>query len=230
MFDLAGVYPLRLDVVGTLAPSQSPDDDAVFVDLKTEWVAEGLGHGHQELSAAPSDVLLPTEDGTATANAKLVQYNEITKDNVESFHFHGDDSTYPVSSILVVPNDEKSGVLLRGRFIDDASRQLLRPANVVEGLNQQIFRFERVLELIVSTVGLATALMFLLVMVLSWRLRADELRTMTRIGCSRFKAAQIMGAEVVLMVGSSVVLAGVLGLMLTTFGETWLQTWILGGS
>jgi putative ABC transport system permease protein len=230
MFDLAGVYPLRLDVVGTLAPSQSPDDGAVFVDLKTEWVAEGLGHGHQELSAAPSDVLLPTKDGTATANAKLVQYNEITKDNVGSFHFHGDDSTYPVSSILVVPNDEKSGVLLRGRFIDDASRQLLRPANVVEGLNQQIFRFERVLELIVSTVGLATALMFVLVMVLSWRLRADELRTMTRIGCSRFKAAQIMGAEVVLMVGSGVVLAGVLGLMLTTFGETWLQTWILGGS
>jgi hypothetical protein len=39
-----------------------------------------------------------------------------------------------------------------------------------------------------------------------------------------------MGAEVVLMVGSGVVLAGVLGLMLTTFGETWLQTWILGGS
>ena len=46
LFDLAGVYPLKLQVVGTLAPSYGPDDRAVFVDLKTAWVAEGLGHGH----------------------------------------------------------------------------------------------------------------------------------------------------------------------------------------
>jgi putative ABC transport system permease protein len=230
LFDLAGVYPLRMTVVGTLAPSQSPDDDAVFVDVKTAWVAEGLGHGHQDLSRAPSDVLLPSRDGTATANAKLLQYNEITEANLESFHFHGDEAAYPVSSVMVVPPDEKSGVLLRGRFLDDPHRQLLRPSNVVQGLNQQIFRFERVLEVIVSTVGLATALMFGLVMVLSWRLRADELRTMTRLGCSRFKAVQIMGAEVVLMVGSSVALAAVLGLALTTLGESWLEAWILDGS
>ena len=121
-------------------------------------------------------------------------------------------------------------MLQLGRFLDDPHRQLLRPSNVVQGLNQQIFRFERVLEVIVSTVGLATALMFGLVMVLSWRLRADELRTMTRLGCSRFKAVQIMGAEVVLMVGSSVALAAVLGLALTTLGESWLEAWILDGS
>ena len=230
LFDLAGVYPLRLEVVGVLAPSQSPDDQAIFVDLKTEWIAEGLGHGHEDLRRAASDVLLPSRDGAATANAKLIQYNEITEDNLESFHFHGSESAYPVSSLIVVPNDDKSGVLLRGRMIDDPSRQLLRPVSVVEGLNRQIFRFERVLEVIVSTVGIATAVMFVLVMALSWRLRADELRTMTHLGCSRFKAAQIMGAEVLLMVGSSVVVAGVVGLAITTLGESWIQTWILGGS
>lgn len=230
LFDLAGVYPLRLEVVGILEPAQSPDDDAVFVDLKTAWVAEGFGHGHQDLQRASSDVLLPSADGTATANAKLVQYNAITPENLGSFHFHGDSSAYPVSSVVAVPNDQKSGVLLRGRFVDDETRLLLRPAQVVEGLNEQIFRFERVLEVIVSTVGLATALMFVLVMVLSWRLRAEELRTMTQLGCSRFKALQIMGAEVLLMLGSSVALAGALGLALTHFGESWLQSWILGGS
>ena len=46
VFDLAGVYPLKLEVVGVLAPSHGPDDQAVFVDLKTAWVAEGKGHGH----------------------------------------------------------------------------------------------------------------------------------------------------------------------------------------
>ena len=72
--------------------------------------------------------------------------------------------------------------------------------------------------------------MFVLVMVLSWRLRADELRTMTRLGCSRFKAVQIMGAEVFLMVVASMALAAVLGLGITHYGETWLQNLILQGS
>jgi putative ABC transport system permease protein len=213
LFDLAGVYPLRLHVVGTLKPSYGPDDRAVFVDVKTAWIAEGLGHGHQDL-----------------ATAKLVQYNEITDANVDSFHFHGDPSSHPLSAIIVVPADDKAGVLLRGRFVNDSSRQLLRPAQVVEGLNAQIFRFERVLQIIVWTVGLATALMFVLVMVLSWRLRADELRTMTRLGCSRWKAMQIMGAEVFLMVGTSVVLAAFFGFVITHYGETWLQNLVLRGS
>jgi ABC-type antimicrobial peptide transport system permease subunit len=97
-------------------------------------------------------------------------------------------------------------------------------------LNAQIFRFERVLLIIVWTVGLATALMFILVMVLSWRLRADELRTMARLGCSRWKAVQIMGAEVVIMVGISVALAALFGFAITHYGETWLQNLVLRGS
>ena len=230
LFDLAGVYPLKLRVVGVLAPSFGPDDRAIFVDVKTAWVAEGLGHGHQSLATASGDVLLRTDQGVATANAKLVQYNEITEQNRDSFHFHGSPSDYPLSAILALPTDEKSRVLLRGRFVDDRARQLLRPVQVVEGLNEQIFRFERVLRILVSTVGAATALMFALVMVLSWRLRADELRTMTRLGCSRFKAVQIMGAEVFLMVVASVTLAAVFGLGITHFGETWLQNLILQGS
>jgi predicted lysophospholipase L1 biosynthesis ABC-type transport system permease subunit len=82
----------------------------------------------------------------------------------------------------------------------------------------------------VWTVGLATALMFVLVMVLSWRLRADELRTMTRLGCSRWKAVQIMSAEVFLMVGTSVVLAAFFGFVIAHYGETWLQNLVLRGS
>jgi putative ABC transport system permease protein len=230
LFDLAGVYPLRLQVVGILRPSYRPDDRAVFVDVKTAWVAEGLGHGHQDLATASGDVVLKRKNGTAIANAKLVQYNEITDDNADTFHFHGDPRSYPLSAVIVAPNDDKAGVLLRGRFVNDPVRQLLRPAQVVEGLNSQIFRFERVLQIIVWTVGLATALMFVLVMVLSWRLRADELRTMTRLGCSRWKAVQIMGAEVFLMMGTSVALAAFFGFLIAHYGDTWLQNLVLRGS
>jgi len=230
LFDLAGVYPLKLHIVGVLEPTFGPDDEAVFVDLKTAWVAEGLGHGHQDLARAEPDVVLKRQAGAVTANAKLPQYNEVTESNIDSFHFHGDASAYPVSAIIPVPRDEKSGVLLRGRFVDTPTRQLLRPAQVVDSLNEQIFRFERVLQIVVWTVGLATAIMFVLVMALSWRLRAEELRTMTRLGCSRWKAAQIMGSEIALMVGASVLLAGLFGLAIAGYGEAWLQNLILRSS
>ena len=42
VFDLAGVYPLKMRVTGVLAFSDSPDDHAIFVDVKTTWVIEGL--------------------------------------------------------------------------------------------------------------------------------------------------------------------------------------------
>ena len=41
MFDLAGVYPLKMKAAGVLAPSGTPDDDAVFVNVKEE-----ITHSH----------------------------------------------------------------------------------------------------------------------------------------------------------------------------------------
>ena len=57
---------------------------------------EGLGHGHQDLAdpEAASGVLR-TEGDRIIANASVVQYNEITADNIDSFHFHGDLSAFP---------------------------------------------------------------------------------------------------------------------------------------
>ena len=42
VFDLAGVYPLKMKVVGVLKPAGTPDDLVVFVDVKTAWIIEGL--------------------------------------------------------------------------------------------------------------------------------------------------------------------------------------------
>ena len=53
VFDLAGVYPLKMAVVGVLAPTHTPDDDAVFVDVKTAWVIAGLAHGFDLVLANP---------------------------------------------------------------------------------------------------------------------------------------------------------------------------------
>ena len=40
VFDIAGIYPLKMNIVGVLKQSHTPDDRAVFVDLKTAWIIE----------------------------------------------------------------------------------------------------------------------------------------------------------------------------------------------
>ena len=50
-------------------------------------------------AASAASGVLERDGDTITANASVVQYNEITPDNIDSFHFHGDLSDYPVGAV-----------------------------------------------------------------------------------------------------------------------------------
>ncbi len=212
VFDLAGVYPLKMHVVGVLARAHSPDDLAVFVDTKTAWVIQGLGHGHQDVTTTrdPS-VILARGDGKVVANAKLVQFTEITPDNIDSFHFHGGAEDYPLSAVIAVPDEVRAGTLLRGRYLEqDTPLQILRPRDVIEGLLENIFRIKQVLDAVIGVVGLATLLAIVLVFALSLRLRQREIDTIFKLGCSRGTIAQLLAAEIVIIVGLSAAICLVL--------------------
>ena len=136
VFDLAGVYPLKMRVAGVLRPSFTPDDEAIFVDVKTAWILEGLGHGHQDLSTPEAaSAVLAKEENTITANASVLQYNEITSENIDSFHFHGDPSGFPLTAVIAVPDSDKSAVILRGRYEGaEELHQIVRPRIVIDEL------------------------------------------------------------------------------------------------
>ncbi len=212
LFDLAGVYPLKMNITGVLERSHTPDDGAVFVDLKTTWVIEGLGHGHEDLSKTrDSSVILNRSEGNVTANAKLFQYPEITEVNIDRFHFHGDSSIYPLTTVIAVPNDAKAATLLRGRYLENQQYHIIRPTEVIEGLLENIFRIKRVIDSVIAIVGLATALAIILVFALSVRLRQGELSTIFKLGCSRMTAVKLIAAEIVIiLLASSIISAGLL--------------------
>ncbi|ETX07037.1 MAG: hypothetical protein ETSY2_13520 [Candidatus Entotheonella gemina] len=216
-FDLAGVYPLKMKVVGVLTPSHTPDDRAVFADVKTAWVIEGLGHGHEDVAATrdPQNVLAQ-QAGNVVASAKLVQYTEITPANIDSFHFHGDTAKFPLTSVIAVPHDDKSATLLRGRYLPEASPfQMIVPVEVVSALLQNIFKIQRVLNIIFAVVSIAMLLTIILIIMLSLRLRQSEIETMYKLGCSRLKMAELVAAELgVIVVASLVLTAGLTGLTL----------------
>ena len=212
LFDLAGVYPLKMKVAGVLKKSHTTDDLAVFVDLKTTWIIQGLGHGHQDVTKLkdPTLVLKRTESNVA-ATAKLFHYTEITEKNMASFHFHGNLSAYPISAVIADPYDAKSGTILRGRYLSkEETLQIVKPEAVIDGLLQNIFRIKNVLDAVIAVVALATVLAVILVFALSLRLRQREIQTIFKIGCSRMTIAKLIAAEIMIIVFSSAVLCGIM--------------------
>ncbi len=212
LFDLAGIYPLKMKVAGILRKSHTSDDLAVFVDLKTAWVIEGFGHGHEDLAKAKdSQVILKRDDRNITASPKLFQYAEITEANLDSFHFHGDLESYPITAVIAVPHSAKSGTILQGRYLSGKRLgQIVQPREVIGGLLQNIFRIRNVLDAVIFLVGLGMVLAIILVFALSLRLRQQEILTIFKLGCRRMTIARLLSAEVLVIVLISVLLCSVM--------------------
>lgn len=228
-FDLAGVYPLKMNVVGVLEPNFTSDDNAVFVDIKTAWIIEGLGHGHQDLvePSASSAVLNRTEDNIV-ANASIVQFNEITSDNIDSFHFHGSLDGYPLTGVIAVPKDEKSGVILMGRYLDsEANSQIVRPRDVVQELLDTILTIQQFIVAAVFIVAIATIATAALVFLLSLRLRRREIDTIGKIGGGRWHVVSMLLAEVVIVLILGSALAAGLTALTWRYGSAIIESVVM---
>jgi len=228
-FDFAGVYPLKMKITGILNPTNTPDDNAIFTDIKNTWIIMGIGHGHQDLADETDPTLvMDNKDGVVTATAKVFMYNEITEKNKDSFHFHGLQKDFPVSSMLFVPKDEKSLTILRGRFESgEIEAQAVVPQQVVRNLLNSIFRIKQIFDGVFIAVGFATLLIFVLIMTLTIRLRKDEINTLEIIGSSRFKVVEILTMEIAIMFIASLVLAFLLYLASGYYVNTFIEKFII---
>ena len=204
-FDIAGIYPLKMRITGVFAPTGTPDDDAIFVDLKTAWLIEGRSHGHDDVAKDQSAVLEHQEDNTV-ANASVRMFQEVTDANLNSFHFHGDTGTYPVSAAIVLPNDAKSEAILAGQFARSKTMQLIRPRDDMESLLAQLVRLEGFATTMLLTTAAAALFVTALVFALSFRLRRSEFGTLEDIGVARSSLVMVKSLEIFIIV----VLAAVL--------------------
>ena len=206
LYDLAATYPLKLHIVGVLAGSHSADDHAVFVDTRTSWVIQGIGHGHRDLTTEGD----PEQRPLVQASDALVQYMEITQANLGSFHFHGDEGSFPVSAIIVLPRDQRASTLLKARYSLAEDSQLLVPTEVIEELLGIVLQVRRFLDANFALVAAATTLFVVLVVWLSLRLRQRERETMHHIGCSRWMVVKLQAGELLLVILGSILLSIVL--------------------
>ena len=228
VFDIAGVYPLKMNIAGVFKPTGTPDDDAIFVDYRTGWVIQGLGHGHQDLEKpeAASGVLNRGE-GMITANASLVQYAEITAENVDQFHFHGASDEFPLSSVIVVPGGEKNGALLRGRYQEgETELQMIVPSAVLDELLETVFAVQNYVILGLAMLSLATVAVITLVFLLSQQLRKGEFHTLSRIGASKAYIATLVASEIGFVFIGSFILAGALTFLVRQYALQILQSFL----
>lgn len=228
VFDIAGVYPLKMNVSGILAPNGSPDDDAIFVDYRTAWVIQGLGHGHQDLEQPEAAAgVLNRREGVVTANAAVVQYAEITPENVAEFHFHGATDEFPLSGVIMMPPDEKSTALLRGRYQDNEQGLLMIvPAAVLGDLLDTVFTVQNYVILGLGILSLATVAVITLVFLLSQQLRRGELRTLSRMGASKAYLALLVASEIGFVFTGSLILAAGLTLVVRQYALVILQAFL----
>ena len=215
IYDLSQTFPLKLRVAGVLASTGSADDAAIFVDVKTAWILDGFGHGHQDVTEEGADgVLLERSERSVTANAALATWVEITPENIDSFHFHGDRDKFPLSSIVVVPAGAKGRTILLARWNARETVQLLVPEDVVRDLMGIVFRIKTFFDANFALVNVSTVLFIVLVIVLSLRLRREERATLHKLGGGRWIVFWLQSCELLILGAVSLAVAGVLAFLL----------------
>jgi len=226
VYDLASGYPLRLRVCGVLAHTGTPDDGAVFVDLKTAWVLEGIGHGHADAETLDAGARLPSR-GTSDVvlNASVTEAVELVPERAGELHFHGAPEDFPLTGVLVVPATPKQSTLLKGRYRVRDDAELFVPADVVEEVLGLVFRLKRFFDANVIAVATATVLLLGLILWLTLRLRRRELLTLARIGVSRGSIAALVALEFGLVIGAALGVAFLSALPTASL----LQRTLLGG-
>ena len=80
---------------------------------------------------------------------------------------------------------------------------------------------------IISIVSLVTLLTISLVIVLSIRLRRAEIVTMSKMGCSRFTIASVLGSQITIIVFASAAIATTLALLTDMYGSELVRMLIL---
>jgi putative ABC transport system permease protein len=226
LFDLAGVYPLKMRISGVLAPNSSADDEALFVDLKTAWIIAGMAHGHDDVAKNKAEQLSQSAKHTV-ANASVRTFNEVTPDNEAGFHFHGNTQDYPLSAAIVLPRDAKAEAILAGRFQGSKTQaQLIRPAEQYRTLISTLFELQRLSLALFAAILLAASAIAALVFALSFRLRQREFHTLTELGVPAAALRRSKLLEVVIIGLMSIAGSLILSSLVAVLSHSWVR-WLL---
>ncbi len=217
-YDLATAPPLKMRVRGVLAPRGTPDDEAVFVEVRTAWILSGLLHGHADAISMPATTIIGRDGGEIVLDEGIREYYEVREDNLAGFHLHGEEGSMPVSAILVFPRSERAGTIAEARLDEPESRQAVRPALVIDDLLATVVRVKRLFDGVVAVLVVVTALLAALVIALSIRARRGEILVMGAIGASPWTIRRVLAGEILAVLVAAIVLGAAGALVIAELG------------
>ena len=223
LYDLSKSYPLRLAIVGVLEKTGSPDDEVVFCSTKTAWIAEGLAHGHASPELQSADSVISRDENGVVLDSSIVEFVEITPENADSFHLHGESSELPLSSMIVLPIDRRSETKLKGRYRLSSSAQLLEPSDVVGELIGFVFRIKRFFDANSALAAVATALFLGIIVTLSLQARRRELVAYFKLGVSRSQIILLIATEFAIVIAAGLLVALLGAWLISRTSESLLQ-------
>ena len=216
IYNLATPPSLKMPVVGVLKPRGTPDDHAVFVDLNTAWVLEGFYHGHQDAQEMTPDMVI-NETGThRDLSPAMVEFNEITDSNRESFHYHGDRSKLPLSSVIVIPKSDRGRTILKARWNHQKHTLAVIPLEVIQDILGFVFKLKQFFDAYAWVLGLIAAVLTGLILWLSSRLRRKEVMTLNLMGAAKGTVTMLHTSGLLIVLMLSLLIAG-LGLLVLRF-------------
>ena len=207
VYDIARPPTLKMHVCGVLPATHSPDDHAVFVDIGTCWILEGAAHGHADAESMTGNRVLGQRDDTVALSPAVKEYQQVTPDNLSSFHVHGDEAKLPLSAILIFPNSDKASTLLKARTNLKTDFRVVIPTRVIDELMAVVFRVKALLDIFSVFLAASTGALILLQVLLSMRLRAREMLTLERMGCSPGTVWRLYLSEILIVLAAGALLA-----------------------
>ncbi|MEZ5965231.1 MAG: hypothetical protein R3F56_15465 [Planctomycetota bacterium] len=211
IFDITVPPALKMHVVGTLPRTGTADDGAVFVDVKTAWVIAGLAHGHRDPQrGVDPDLVLKQGGGNVTLSEAMIEYQEITPENLADFHFHGDPATLPLTAAIFVPDSPKAATMVKAKVNVEGHYRMLIAEDVVRDLVGFVFRVKALFDALTLALGAITSALATLVLLLSARLRRREMHTLHRLGCSPGTVATLYANEIAAIVLAAAAIAAAL--------------------
>lgn len=200
LYDISKPPALKMNVCGVLAGSGSADDDAVFVDLKTAWILEGLSHGHGDPKTLPGNMVLDRTDKNVVVSEQLIHYNEVTPDTAPTFHLHASPEQMPLSALLVFPRDDREGTIVRAKVNEGHDSRLrglqaIVSREVVDELLAAVLRLRVLVDAISIVLAGTTGALLALIVALSTKVRERELLTLHRLGCPASTVGWMIGFE-----------------------------------
>ena len=127
-------------------------------------------------------------------------YQEINNANIDDFHFHGEWEQLPISALLIFSESEKDQTLLKAKYQINTSYQIQSPQKVIWELLTMVFQFKKLLDVILSILGMMILLLVIIVLRMSFQQRQKERQTLIELGMNRNFIRKLLSYEIIALI------------------------------